>query len=451
MKILYTLIILSFLSASLTGKTTDNRNLTKENLWQNKLSKSPEQHKAFRNGLEMSLGKTILNKTKANQKSKREIVKALDELIYEYNSGGTWNFEDKGTFSYDENGNNTLQENYFWDEAWLIYDKSEQEFDGNGNILVETYYEWDESKGLLWLPYNKYEYGYNNDGDLTTGLNSYYDSAEDSWINDSREEYGYNANGYLELITYYSWDGVSETWNVSWKNEYAYDNEGNLITVTVYSWSDTWNPLWKDDLTYDNNKNITEDLNSSWDDDANDWVNGWKDEFNYNAEGNMDINISSGWDGSHWVNLFKNELSYNNAYDAQDLIMPFWWETDDYITYVHMPTGYIGYEWIDGSDVWELSLKATLNYVDHDVTGIFNPTASEIQVYPNPATDYISFDLKDNASEATVELFDIQGRLVLSQAVSGQTKIQVNHLNKGLYMYKLLQNDNSFSGKVIVE
>ena len=41
-----------------------------------------------------------------------------------------------------------------------------------------------------------------------------------------------------------------------------------------------------------------------------------------------DVNISFEWDGSDWVSLFKNELSYDNSYDIDELIMPFWWQTD---------------------------------------------------------------------------------------------------------------------------
>ncbi len=60
-------------------------------------------------------------------------------------------------------------------------------------------------------------------------------------------------------------------------------------------------------------------------------------------------------------------------------------------------------------------------------------------LYPNPASDFISFDLDDvNA----IEIFDAQGRLVLQSSQNLDSKsLSVHALQNGLYTLKLIGND----------
>jgi hypothetical protein len=63
---------------------------------------------------------------------------------------------------------------------------------------------------------------------------------------------------------------------------------------------------------------------------------------------------------------------------------------------------------------------------------------SALVVYPNPATDqiFIQSDNRDFPADATFNLFDLQGRLHLSNNLqSGSTihQIDVSHLSSGIY------------------
>ena len=86
-----------------------------------------------------------------------------------------------------------------------------------------------------------------------------------------------------------------------------------------------------------------------------------------------------------------------------------------------------------------------------------NPTAvpgiseRKISVYPNPANDYVVFDLPNIYESATVELFDIQGKKVLEQKLPENRQISVSNLHKGLYMYKLNNKGVIYTGKLIIE
>ena len=69
------------------------------------------------------------------------------------------------------------------------------------------------------------------------------------------------------------------------------------------------------------------------------------------------------------------------------------------------------------------------------------PIAEGISLYPNPA-DYVVNILVDNAaalgSDATVEVFDLGGRLMMSQRVGeGEVSLDVSALKAGTYLIKI--------------
>jgi hypothetical protein len=76
---------------------------------------------------------------------------------------------------------------------------------------------------------------------------------------------------------------------------------------------------------------------------------------------------------------------------------------------------------------------------------------SRINIYPNPAKEYMVFDITNISSSATVELFDIQGKKVLEQKLPENRQVSVSSLPKGLYLYRLNDRDNIYKGKITLE
>jgi hypothetical protein len=73
----------------------------------------------------------------------------------------------------------------------------------------------------------------------------------------------------------------------------------------------------------------------------------------------------------------------------------------------------------------------------------------QVKTYPNPARDYVVFDIDSHS--AFVELFDMQGKKVLSQELLETKQIDLSDLKSGIYFYKLVQADRTLSGKIIVK
>ncbi|MBI3219200.1 MAG: T9SS type A sorting domain-containing protein [Bacteroidetes bacterium] len=82
------------------------------------------------------------------------------------------------------------------------------------------------------------------------------------------------------------------------------------------------------------------------------------------------------------------------------------------------------------------------------------PTVSHLTTYPNPAEDRITVALPNKVIETTpIVLYDINGKVVASQSLSiGQWKTEINlqHLNEGVYIIRVLNGDTMSSAKVIV-
>ncbi len=97
-------------------------------------------------------------------------------------------------------------------------------------------------------------------------------------------------------------------------------------------------------------------------------------------------------------------------------------------------------------------LKTTYYYSIHLVNSIH--TANDLEskspvVYPNPFTNQLSIRLNNTNSQAVFELFDAQGRKVLSTCVQNSETIDLTNIARGVYFYTLSKDNNLHRGKLI--
>ncbi len=75
-----------------------------------------------------------------------------------------------------------------------------------------------------------------------------------------------------------------------------------------------------------------------------------------------------------------------------------------------------------------------------------------ISVYPNPSDNYIVVDLKNNFSVQTLIIYDVLGKEVKREKVSGTKTIIQHNLQSGVYYYYLLNgSEKTGSGKLTVQ
>jgi hypothetical protein len=86
------------------------------------------------------------------------------------------------------------------------------------------------------------------------------------------------------------------------------------------------------------------------------------------------------------------------------------------------------------------------------ITGIEESTAAiDMEVYPNPATDYIHVVIPDN-SVKTLTILDVTGRIVLEEAItSDQLTVNTSDLPSGIYFIIAKGNNKVYQSRVTIK
>jgi hypothetical protein len=76
---------------------------------------------------------------------------------------------------------------------------------------------------------------------------------------------------------------------------------------------------------------------------------------------------------------------------------------------------------------------------------------SSLQVYPNPAKGIVNIDLGNVTGDTTYELFDVQGRKVISKVSSTNFEtLNVENLSEGIYMLTVQNGSAKTTNKVVI-
>ncbi|SDC77236.1 T9SS-dependent choice-of-anchor J family protein [Williamwhitmania taraxaci] len=90
---------------------------------------------------------------------------------------------------------------------------------------------------------------------------------------------------------------------------------------------------------------------------------------------------------------------------------------------------------------------------EKNITGVENPEADKtLKVYPNPATDYVNFELPSSITgSAKVTVIDVLGKVVRRENVGESRVVNLSGLNNGAYLLKVEADGKSFIRKVFVK
>jgi hypothetical protein len=73
----------------------------------------------------------------------------------------------------------------------------------------------------------------------------------------------------------------------------------------------------------------------------------------------------------------------------------------------------------------------------------------KINIYPNPAQNNFTVEVSNNDKQ-TVQLFDVNGKLILTQTIIDKTTIDVSNLNSGVYNLGLLSSIGVVNKKLVI-
>jgi hypothetical protein len=81
-----------------------------------------------------------------------------------------------------------------------------------------------------------------------------------------------------------------------------------------------------------------------------------------------------------------------------------------------------------------------------EITSIGDPLSNNfnLKIYPNPARDYVWIDLEsDEVKSAVIELYDLQGKLVLNDEfniIEGPNKVDLQELGGSQYILRVIDS-----------
>jgi hypothetical protein len=80
------------------------------------------------------------------------------------------------------------------------------------------------------------------------------------------------------------------------------------------------------------------------------------------------------------------------------------------------------------------------------LVGIESHTAvMPVNFFPNPATDFINVQLEQNSTDL-LEIFDVNGKIVLTHKLANGSQINIQNLAKGVYTLQLKDNNKNIKG-----
>src|SRR5690606_18186442 len=98
---------------------------------------------------------------------------------------------------------------------------------------------------------------------------------------------------------------------------------------------------------------------------------------------------------------------------------------------------------------WVPTDKTVFYYSDEISTSAPEKQLAELMVYPNPASDYV-FVKWDGFRQLSLEVYQVTGAKTMELLVSPGEKVSISNLQRGIYIYKLLNNRQVIhSGKLI--
>lgn len=85
------------------------------------------------------------------------------------------------------------------------------------------------------------------------------------------------------------------------------------------------------------------------------------------------------------------------------------------------------------------------------LVGINEAPLTQINLYPNPATDQLYIKLPDNIPTAQLEFYSLLGAKLLQSPVHHQNPIDISQLPKGMYVYRVRVGNSVHNGKLLIE
>ena len=168
----------------------------------------------------------------------------------------------------------------------------------------------------------------------------------------------------------------------------------------------------------------------------------------------LEISTDNGGSGDDLINVVFTDTANTNISTSTVGVSPGYYHTEDSM----------GFEKFNGTNpngVWTLQVNDddayasgtihswSLNFENCVITSQNIIISNDlINIYPNPAKDYMIIDLVD---ESQISVYNISGQLVHAFEANTQSIVNTKDWNKGIYFINIQSNNGNIQKKIVVE
>jgi hypothetical protein len=303
----------------------------------------------------------------------------------------------------------------------------------------------------MWVDVSKTHYFYTLNNSLEQAVTMGFDTAT-GWRNQKRSLYTYTANGDVQEIEIQKWSTVSSQWQAESEYLYSYYPNGSLMMVGQNKLINAqWKPYSRTDYFYFLSGKLNYSILAIYNNTSEVWRNYSRLMYSYDTFNNLIETYSYSWDepSSSWASLFREDHTYDNSFSFQELIVPHYYEL---FLFTHLKTQKTAYSWSTLTNQWSLNPVSSYLYYysPYMVSGIAEKSSAAVSVSPNPTSDYVAVKSGTYSGPVRFTLFDLQGRQVLSESFQTPSRVSVNHLPGGVYVYRCQFGNTIENGRLVV-
>ena len=112
---------------------------------------------------------------------------------------------------------------------------------------------------------------------------------------------------------------------------------------------------------------------------------------------------------------------------------------------------------------WQIATKDISCVSDRvSVEALLDPSLSatgfdqsgEVRLYPNPSNGKVHLEINFEAqNDLEVRIVDLTGKILLNENISSENNVELNlnHLAKGIYIVQVIDEENVYSGRVVLQ
>ena len=334
-----------------------------------------------------------------------------------------------------------------WDGTQFNYDNTRFfTYDPAGKLISTVNRKWDATNGYTDLA--RESYTYDPDGNRLSESYERPNTSTNQWELERMVTFTYSATDkVLERTNFQYFNGQSFGSRILYT--YDADDREETLTSQIYS-NNTWNNQQRDTYLYsDSDNKVDVRFTDSWSPGLNDWIPSNRTSYSYQPT--VTTIFTEAFSNGTWSN-YSSSTTYYNAdnkvtsyqlalytalglspnsgyeidYNADKSLQQFRYYYTDFSTNAYFQSLQIDYDYDTYTGTQSAELEA------------------DIQVFPNPATDFLRIQSSDNTGDMTYIICNARGQMLTQGSVkNGSSTIDCHSLASGACFLVLTQNGRS--------